>query len=354
MENRTTLKKHFQYISTNADKVTKTNVHEIMVAGNGINSSNNPTLAKKAKRKTISTKLVFALIDLAKENGDDDILKTLWQTYHCLSIFISNGKKLHGNYCRTRYCTSCNAIRKAEKINKYLPVMETWGNDLHFVTLTVKAVKARSLNLYMDGMQRAFALILDRLHTRHRRKNGIKAIGIRTLECNYNPIKKTYNPHFHLIVPSKEVADLLKAEWMKQWRSDKKIFVYHGAQYIRKVGELESDLVETIKYGSKVFTSHDHVLNSYVRQPPVIYAKAFYNILKAMKGHKLFNRFGFNLPTQIKPKAKYQILSDYKQWHFDIAKADWIEGKTGEALSGFAPSPELDCLLNNSINTSQG
>ncbi len=39
-------------------------------------------------------------------------------------------------------------------------------------------------------------------------------MGIKSLECNFNPITKKYNPHLHLIVASKEMADILIKEWL--------------------------------------------------------------------------------------------------------------------------------------------
>jgi plasmid rolling circle replication initiator protein Rep len=34
-------------------------------------------------------------------------------------------------------------------------------------------------------------------------------MGIKSLECNFNPKTRTYNAHFHFIVPSKEIAEML-------------------------------------------------------------------------------------------------------------------------------------------------
>ena len=59
-------------------------------------------------------------------------------------------------------------------------------------------------------MNKAFSIIKERCKKRHQRGTGIQLIGIKSLECNFNPQKKTYNPHFHIIVPNKEIATLLK------------------------------------------------------------------------------------------------------------------------------------------------
>ncbi len=64
---------------------------------------------------------------------------------------------------------------------------------------------------------------------------------------------QTYNPHYHIIVPSREVAVLLKKEWLKQWRpNDKSANKYKytspAAQDLRPVVNLEMALIEPIKY----------------------------------------------------------------------------------------------------------
>ena len=81
---------------------------------------------------------------------------------------------------------------------------------------------------------------------------------------------------------------MLKKEWINQWKSNKILFTSPKAQNIRPVKNLEHDLIETIKYGSKIFTDHD--LNKKSKQPikPMIYAYALDNILLPMKGKRIF------------------------------------------------------------------
>lgn len=50
---------------------------------------------------------------------------------------------------------------------------------------------------------------------------------------------------------------MLKKEWMLQWNKTTTIHCSPKAQHIRKVENLERDLIETIKYGSKIFTEAD-------------------------------------------------------------------------------------------------
>jgi hypothetical protein len=297
--------------------------------------------------------MVLALIDVANEKGEPERVQAYWNSYHCLNnVIVSNGK-MYGKYCKNRFCTICNAIRKADMINRYYTVISQW-EDVQFVTLTVKACKEEKLNRWIYGMLRAFELIHNRCKKRYQRGKGIKLIGVKSLECNFNPAKKTYNPHFHLIVPNREIAELIKKEWLEQWRPKNKNeyrykFATPAAQHIESVYNLETALIETIKYGSKIFTEPDLNKKSTLKTPPKIYARALDNILVAMKGKRIFERFGFNLPQQTQNRST-KVVADFENWTFPKDSSDWVNDETGEALTGFLSPWDLSHLLNECIN----
>jgi len=298
--------------------------------------------------------MVLSLIDVAKEKGEPERIQAYWNAYHCLNNVIVTNGRMYGRYCKNRFCTICNAIRKADMINRYYPVISQW-EDVQFVTLTVKSVKETSLNLWVFGMKKAFRQIRERCNKRYQRGKGIKLIGVKSLECNFNPNRKTYNPHYHLIVPNKEIAELLKKEWLEQWRPKKKNeyrykFTTPAAQHIEPVYNLETALIETIKYGSKIFTEPDLNKKSQLKTPPKIYARALDNILVAMKGYRIFDRFGFNQPKQEQNRST-KVVADFENWTFPKDSSDWVNDETGEALTGFLPPLGLSHLLNECINT---
>jgi hypothetical protein len=70
---------------------------------------------------------------------------------------------------------------------------------------------------------------------------------------------------------------------------------------------LEADLIETVKYGTKVLTEPDKKNNSN-KTPPQLYIKAMYNILSAMRDIRLFERFGFSLPVTKKERVEPTII----------------------------------------------
>ena len=292
--------------------------------------------------------MVLSLVDVAKERNDYDQVRSYWNTYHCQGSVVSSGGKLYGHYCKNRFCTLCCSIRKAEIINKYMLVISQW-EDTHFLTLTIKACSKKQLKSRVDGLTKAFKRIKDKMKKRHQRGKGIKLVGVKSMECNFNPIKKTYNPHLHLIVASKEMAKTLVEEWLKTCTSE---FTYRGAQDYRKVDDTERALIEIVKYGSKIFTEPDIKNKMYKKKDRKIYASALHVIFKAMKGKRIFDRFDFSLPkNESYKRGKITVLSDPQSWSYNIKLADWENESNGKVLTGFKSSFSLELLLRNDIDS---
>jgi hypothetical protein len=311
----------------------------IIVLGNGSDLTDDKGLKNQSKKKMITNALVLSLIDVAKAKGNSEMVKSLWNTYHCRAKIYSSSGKLYGKYCKNRFCTVCCGNRKAELIRKYLPVLKAW-NEPQFVTLTVKATSAKRLNLILKGVLRAFREIERKLRKQYDRGNGIKLIGIKSLECNYNPKARTYNPHLHLIVQTQKMAEVLVCEWLKKWTRD---YTSPKAQMIIPINDREKTLIEIIKYGTKIFTEPDPNTRS-SKNDSAIYTAALYNILMSMKGIRLFDRFGFNLTKDVYPKTNKESVLDYETWDYNPSLNDW-ENEGNEKLTGYLPSSELIGLL---------
>jgi len=169
------------------------------------------------------------------------------------------------------------------KYNRYFPVLESW-KEPYFLTLTVKSCKAENLNVMLEWMMQTFDKIYQKLKKRNQRGKGIKIVGIKSLECEFNPIQKTYNPHFHLIVASREVSETLRKEWVTIWKARDKRLVVWSAQKSEAVFDRQGALMEIIKYGTKIFTPSDVDNKSLNLKGGNIYAAAMYNIIAAMRG----------------------------------------------------------------------
>jgi len=320
----------------------------VSVSGNGSDITTDKVKHGRAKRKTISQSMVLGLIDLVKDKNQDS--QQYWNTYHCQGEIITSNGKSYGRYCKNRCCTLCSSIRKAKLINNYSSVLAKWESP-YFVTLTIKAVRADRLEYMLkEGIIRAFRLITEKYRKRNQRNKSVKLMGIRSLECNFNPDKKTYNPHLHLIVPDKQTAEILIKEWLNLWTRK---FTIRSAQDMQPIKDKVGSLIEIIKYGSKIFTEPDVNKKSRLKSDErQIYLAALENIFQAMKGHRIFERFGFNLPKSDKAITKdVSLLTDYQEWKFSPQLADWINKESGESFSGYKLTPELKKLLEYGIDT---
>lgn len=316
---------------------------EVLLKGNGSSLSDIDIQQARAKRKHVTKSLVKEMILIAHENEDQESLDTLWNIYRCHSkLYVKNGK-IHGTYCRTHVCSLCNANRKAQLIKKYLKVIQSWP-DPHMLTLTSKAVPAAKLQKHVDATFRALRQIRDN----HRKKvksgrSGLSLIGIRSIECEFNPKKRSYNPHIHLLVPNKETADVIKSAWLKKWTSR---FAHSSAQHIRRVNSTERDMIEVIKYGTKIFTEFDK-RNKNSRSPKKIYPRAHYNIFKAFKGRRLFDRFGFNSQETQPCTLKGELTSEYEYYEYDNKSNGWVNTNTGDHLFHYSPDMSIQNLLES-------
>jgi len=138
-------------------------------------------------------------------------------------------------------------------------------------------------------------------------------------------------------------------EWRLLW-TDK--HVSKAGQHCRRIKkDKEKDLIELIKYGSKIFTEPDLKMKGKQGVPRHIYTAALDNILVAMKGLRLFDRFGFDLhDTAKRPKEPSKALRRYKEWVFDPKLSDWVNSNTDEVLSGYCLPPDLAFLLDYRID----
>lgn len=167
------------------------------------------------------------------------------------------------------------------------------------------------------------------------------------MECNFNPMRKTYNPHFHIITKDKETAEVLLSEWPNLWTSK---FAKRPAQNIQKVDDLESGLIEIIKHRSKIFTEPDLKNQKNKKDTAQIYIKALNTILAAMKGKRIFDRFGFNSPNENKPQQYPKLHWNFKEWIYDPENSDWIDTVTGEVFADYKMPSHLQAILDNNIN----
>ncbi len=287
------------------------------------------------------------MIDVAIANGETAIIRRYWNTYHCQTKLVSKDGRYHCNWCKNRWCATCCGIRKAMMIKKYYPILSRW-KEPHLVTVTLKSVKAEDLDARINQIIKAFQRIKDRCNKRHLRGKGMKIMGVKSLECNFNATKRTYNPHYHLIVPNRVIGLYIMQEWKKELNKNE-FNVGQKGQHIRKVNETEKDLVEVIKYGAKILSDPDPANKRKRSKGDMtglhIYAKALHTIYKAFDKHHLYSSFGFQLPKKSKIDINIQEVNEFEQWEYNPKLMDWINIDTGRLLTEYEMDGYLEYIL---------
>lgn len=320
------------------------------VVGRGSDVLDTEVAQKKAKKKLITRTTALKLAIHAKSEGDKIAQKSYWNTYYCMHKVTTSNGYAFGDYCRNRICAICSGIRTAELIRKYQPIVEEW-DDPHFVTCTAQTCRKHKLKARVSNTIRAYQIVKKRMYMRYKRGKGVKPVGIWSLECNYNPVERWYNPHFHFIFPDEETAKVFVSEWLKLWTSK---YASYKAQDIRPLRtNTVEDMFGTIKYGTKVFTDPNMKKGkSRVKTNDTIYIAALHNILNAFKGHQIFGSFGFKLPegSERKPVGA-KVLQHWETWEFDHSGVDWMNDVNGEPLTDYSAPHLLLNMLENNIDT---
>jgi len=166
-------------------------------------------------------------------------------------------------------------------------------------------------------------------------KQKCAIIGIRKLECTYNPVTDDFHPHLHFIVSGYQNAVKMREMWLKR-----NVTAGIKAQDIRKANE--DSIMELFKYFSKIVTK-EH-----------IYIKALDTIMRAMYGLRTFQPMGVKkakIVTEDIEELQSQIYSDLEQreTHWSWIESDWIDRSTGETLTGYEPSANIVTLLQNIV-----
>ena len=294
------------------------------------------TLVKKARRKFFTSKLSLRLVDASKQNVNSKLQKSYWNSYYCnAQLLYRNDGKITGKYCKCRWCMTCNAIRTAQSINTYVPVIKSWS-DAHMVTLTIPNCKASDLRTTIYNMYESFRLVKMHFHNlRNRKSIDYKFIGVRKIECTYNPVRNDYHPHFHIIVKTKEMAQILHDQWLVRQSS-----ANVKGQDIRKA-DIDS-LQELFKYMTKVISKR--------KDQSVIYADSLDVIFNAMKGRRVLQNFGFKLPNieeNEDVKTTSEMIQAVYEWQSSVN--DWVDLQSGECLTGYSPSEKFKDLIENKI-----
>ena len=289
------------------------------------------SLWKRAKRKAWTEAVVEGLVAL----GTGTPLRYAYQsTLSCGSLVKQEDGKLSARYCCQRWCRVCNSIRSAKLYSAYAPALAGW-TDAYFVTLTCPNVPAPRLVAEVALLTKAMPAIAKDMA----RTDRLTLTSLRKLEVTYNPTRKDFHPHFHLVVKGKVEAETLVRRWLEYFPD-----ANAGAQ---KVIACAGDGVagELFKYLTKDTVTVDG-------KERAIPSRALDTIYKAVKRRRTIQ------PTGALKAVKVGALEDADGaleldtstsapsrrtkpclWSWVTSLTDWVDYDTGEVLAGYDPSP---------------
>ena len=166
---------------------------------------------------------------------------------------------------------------------------------------------------------------------------NFRLVGISKLECTYNLIRDDYNPHFHVIVESKEMGNVLLSEWLK--RND---LAKSGGQDIRRVDNKAS--MELFKYMTKVVSGN-------AKTGRAIYVDALDIIFNAIHRKRTVQPFGFKATKLVADDDGENVDAGHvmavMRWHQDVS--DWVDTETHELFTGYVPGSGMRDLVENQV-----
>lgn len=298
---------------------------------------NSTTLLKRAKAKFLTVGIVKKLVDIS----DTPLKKGYWNTYHCAEVLEKNGDKVTTHYCKNRWCLVCNRIRTAKLIKQYKPLLDLWGQEQYFITLTIPNVPAEQLSEAMREMQKVFTGILSKSKQRvyNANSDAVRLEGLRKLECTYNPVRNDYHPHYHCIVHGFVAAKFILDEWLRRFPN-----ANASAQDIRR-GDAHSAM-ELFKYFTKLISG-----KSKTTKNRSIHPTSLDHIFRAIKGKQIFRAFGVKIPKVDEDLPDDEVDSLLENvdssmlFSWEQEFGDWISQETGELLTGYVPSDGLKELV---------
>jgi hypothetical protein len=233
------------------------------------------TYAKRGRADFFSTNFKIAL---ANANTASPFREKYLKSIICTRELKAESGKITSIYCNQRWCITCNRIRTAKLITKYLGQIEKM-KEPYFFTLTLQNCKGEELKERVKFMVKTWGIIQKKFY---KRKN---TIGFRKLECTYNSKFNDYHPHFHGIINGKGKAEKVVLEWIKaikaagieidsQWQnikpakagSEKELMKYTTVLTPkRKKGQSWEDLLEKEGAARRHLQSQDVIYRSMER-----------------------------------------------------------------------------------------
>jgi Replication protein len=289
-------------------------------------------LEKRAKSKIITGYFLDSLTLL----HDSPMIQSYMNSTECCTNLKQEDDIITGKYCNARWCIVCNRIRTAKLIRQYsepLRILE----DKQFVTLTIPNVSGDILPESVNKMYDAITRIRKNLTKTYK----MKMEGIRKFECTFNPVRRDFHPHYHMILAGgKDVAENVINLWLAQFPEAN----IKGQDY--RIAD-DNSIIETFKYFTKLLPSQkDKTANSKVSP------YALDTIFRAMSGKRVFQSIGIKGAKEEKEEENLELVAqkyeniEEKITNWVWVNNDWFDSESGEGLTNYEPSEQIKKLRN--------
>lgn len=306
------------------------------------------SLAKKLRKRNKYKWFGYHLATLLYYNNPNSSLRKSYEnTFHCASQLQQHDKVLNAKWCKNRWCPACNRNKMGLMINTYGPRLNKEKN-LWFLTLTRPNVPAEQLREELGKYQEIWRELSLKYWFKKFLKTG--CIGIRKIECTYNPTRDDYHPHLHLLISDEEFAKKIFYEWIHY---DHGVFVSADAQDLRPAQDAGGYL-EIFKYFTKLIAKDG--------QKREFFDAIHMNIIfEAMAGRRVYFRIGSRsawgcdevTEEQEDEVAALQIEEDEDKiwtWMQRSNYFGYYNVESGEVLTEMKPTKHLKQILDNSEN----
>lgn len=300
----------------------------------GESPENDPAEARERMAKRRQAKR--ATLELVKRLDELESPVPYERAFSCCERIDQEDGQLTSKYCNSRWCVVCNRIRTGRHVNNQLPVVRSW-EDSHLVTLTVPNLAWGGGSKAAGRLRSCYEEMLRRFNLAKRsinRKHGLDFRALRSFEVVWNEEREELNTHWHVVVPSAEIAEALVEEWMARCSEASR-----AAQDVRPMGDAESDLLEVCKYVTKIIGGTEG--------EPAYPIEVLDAIFRGLKGKHLTQSIGYS-PEEFGGDDDRQIeeMEDLEhrmtafrrpgedlEWNWEEDVGDWVDRKTGEMLT---------------------
>lgn len=192
--------------------------------------------------------------------------------------------------CNDKLCLVCSQIRSRVAIIKYQDKVNSMIEPV-MVVLHQKSPEIGQLKSAIDNMYSDWRSILKvEAKSKNDNMNGILA-----LEVTTNDKKKTYHPHYHIIIEKKQAKRLVNL-WIGKDSENRSLYAHTNKMTGKVYTELEKDeegkvaIHELFKYAMKMSVTNEDKPGE--TQKAIGSTEMIYEIAKALKGIQQWRPFG--------------------------------------------------------------